>query len=898
LPQDLVGRSIAHYRVTGELGQGGMGEVYRARDSKLERDVAIKVLPAAFTADRERLARFEREAQMLAQIQHPNIASIYGIEESEGLRALVMELVEGPTLAERLEGGPLAQDEALSVALQIARALEEAHEKGIVHRDLKPQNVKASIDGKVKVLDFGLAKAMEPAGTASGAGSELAKSPTLTLGATQMGVILGTAGYMSPEQAKGMPIDKRADIWSFGVVLHEMLAGGSLFEGDSVGDTLAAVIRAPIELGKLPAGTPAAIRRLLRLCLERNPKNRLHDIADARIALEEVHSGRADAEPTPAAAPAARPSILAYAVAAAGLVFGLVALWRPWAKPVGSAVEAPAFRLEIGPLENATSLPGLDLSPDGTQLVFVARTERSRPGLWLRRLDAPDARLLPGTEGARFPFWAPDGKRIGFFAGGQLKVTDLVGTPRVLASTGATVDARGGAWGSDDTLVFAPTFHGGLRQVSARGGAAAPLTEPPPNGELGTYRFPSFLPDGKRFLFYGSAGSGLEPGQLLLGRLGSTEVKSLGESHSRAVLAPPDRVLYVRGDQLVAQRLDLAKEELVGDPVPLGVTLAGGIAVSGHRSLSVSRTGIIALRQDTRSVTSPGWFDREGRELEALTEAGGKAWWYAPRLAPGGRRATISRYEVGASNGDIWVYDLERALGTRLTFEDGEEQLAIWAPDGKELVYSSTRPGRPYAMYFASPERPGDARLWFESPLYMLPDFYTPEGRDVVYEQSSEDGEFALYRRAIAGGEPRMLFSDPGSEYSAALSPDGLRVTYCSDATRRVEVYARRLDGSDSAIQVSDQGGCQPLWGGDGRSIYYVAEDGMLMEAAVESGSPLRVGPPRALLNPHLEDGTDRQYDVAPDGQRFLVNRRTGDGAKPVLVLSGWDRALADGRRP
>jgi len=894
----MIGSRLGPYEITAKLGEGGMGEVYRATDTKLERQVAIKVLPAAFTEDKERLARFEREAKLLAQLHHPNIASIFGLEESDGTRALVMELVDGPTLAERLESGALPFNESLSVSLQIAQALEEAHEKGIVHRDLKPQNIKASIEGKVKVLDFGLAKAMDPAAAASGSGagsaSLLAQSPTLTLGATQMGVILGTAAYMAPEQAKGMAVDKRADIWAFGVVLWEMLTGRSLFAGDSVPDTLARVLQRDVDFDALPPTTPPAIRRLVRRCLERNPKNRLHDIADARIVIEDVTAGRGDeaaaASPAPIAAPPAPAPRWPLAVAALAVAFAAVALWRPWAGPGALATPARAFQLEISAPAGTTLLSGMALSPDGSQIAFVARPLAGRPQLYVRRVDSLEARPLPGTEDARYPFWAPDGRRLGFFAGSRLKVTDLIGVPRVVAPSSATSDARGATWGADDVIVYAPNFVGGLRRVAAQGGEPATMVEPPDGSRYGTYRFPFFLPDGRHFVFYASTGSGIEPGRLLLASVDDPQVTELGDSHSMAVSATGEELFYVRGDQLVVQRLDVAGRRLVGEPRPLGLRLPGGIAVASQRSLAASRDGLLLTREDKRTVSELVWVDRTGELLEEL-RVGDPAWWYGPRLSADGRRLSVARYGAETTNGDIWTHELDRRFSTRLTFDETDEQLGVWHPDGKTLATSSTRSARRHSIYLLSEERPGALRKWRESESFLLPDFFTRDGRRLVFEQTDERGAIDLWIGELDRPDTaRKLFDDPGAKYVSALSRDGVWIVYCSDATRSLEVYVRRLDGSGTAHQVSSGGGCQPQWRADDRELYYVAENGDLMAVAVELVPEPRFGAPQLLFAPRLEDAADRQYDVSHDGQRFLLNRRTGNDTVPIVLTSGWER--------
>ena len=504
----MIGKRIGSYEITAQIGQGGMGEVYRATDSRLKREVAIKVLPAAFIADKERLARFEREAQLLAQLNHPNIAQIFGLETSGETHALVMELVPGPTLAERLESGSLPFTESLSFALQIAQALEEAHEKGIVHRDLKPQNVKASSEGKAKVLDFGLAKAMD-ATPGSASAADLARSPTImnspTLTAvhgTQLGMILGTAAYMAPEQAKGQAVDKRADIWAFGVVLYEMLAGGSLFGGDSVAETLAGVLKSQIDFSRLPAETPAPIRRLLRRCLERNPKNRLHDIADARLVLQEVMAGTTgDSESaTVAARPksARLPWIVAAGTTVAAVALAL-ALFSGLAGRGATSSPVPTVRFELDwPGTGAGSgidADYLDLSPDGRFLAVVTQGQ-----IWVRPLDALEARPLAGTGGATYPFFSPDGSTIGFFADNELRrISRDGGTVQKLCDA---PDARGGAWAPDGSIVFSDRFgKEGLFRVGNRGGKAVALPRVAGATALGEDRYPQFLPDGRRFLF-------------------------------------------------------------------------------------------------------------------------------------------------------------------------------------------------------------------------------------------------------------------------------------------------------------------------------------------------------------------------------------------------------------
>ncbi|HLF57846.1 MAG TPA: protein kinase, partial [Thermoanaerobaculia bacterium] len=764
--------------------------------------------------------------------------------------------------------------------MQIAQALEEAHEKGIIHRDLKPQNVKASIEGKVKVLDFGLAKAMDPAAGAAASAADMARSPTLmqspTLTAvhgTQLGVILGTAAYMAPEQARGAAIDKRADIWAFGVVLYEMLSGRSLFVADTVSDTLAGVLRADIDFAALPAGVPSAIRRLLGRCLDRNPKNRLHDIADARIVIEEVLTGKLvdlPAAPSSSATQRRGPSWLATGVIAAGCaLLGLgVARWL-----VGSSTGAPAparAQFEIHAPEKTSLVSGLALSADGRTLAFVARGADGRAALWIRPLDSLEARVLPGTVDARYPFWAPDGKRIGFFAQGKLKVTDLQsGSPRIVAPTGPTTEVRGASWGGGDVILFTPTFTGPIFSVPAGGGAVAAATRLPGDGGVGTQRFPSFLPDGQRFAFYASAGTGNEPGALYVGRLGSLDSKRLGPSTSMAVYAEPGYLLYLQGEALVAHRFDDRREELLGDPQPLGIQMPGGISVSGQRSLAVAGDGVLIHRADRRGVTRLSLVDRGGHEIAAISHDE-DTWYFNPRLSPDGKRLVADHYDAGSPSADLWIHDLERGLASRLTFDAGDDSTALWSSDGKQIAFTSVRTGSPSGIYLVDPERPGEERLWLPGDAVQWPNCWTPDGKRLIFQRADSAGRVGLWIRDLDGANQEIsLSAATASESSADLSPDARWLAYASDQTGISEVYLRRLDGSGGALRVSSAGGSQPRWRDDGRELFYVDGGGRLFAVPLGSLAPLTPGAPAPLFDAQLEDG---QFDVTADGQRFVVN--------------------------
>jgi len=889
-----IGTRLGPYAISAKLGAGGMGEVYRARDTKLNREVAIKVLPAGVAQDAERLARFKREAQLLASLNHPNIAAIYGLDEAGDELFLVLELVEGEDLAERLERGAIPPDEALAIAKQIAEALEEAHGKGIVHRDLKPANVKLTPDGKVKVLDFGLAKAY--ASDASSGGSfDSANSPTMTHAATMAGVILGTAAYMSPEQARGKSVDKRADIWAFGVVLYEMLTRMQLFHGETVSDTLAAVLTRELDTKTLPAGTPHAVRQLLHRCLERNPKNRLHDIADARIAIDEVLSGAQAFSPPPAVR-GRWP--LAAGCLALGILLGVSAdrwLGRSSADPAQPVLT----QFDIRAPEGTAFVRGFAFSPDGRKIAFTARGVDGRVMIWVRELDSLAARQLPETAGARFPFWAPDSRRIGFFSPEGLQWTDSAGgSPLVIAATSPVQDVRGAAWGADDVILYAPTYTGPILAVSAKGGASAPATRIPDGSEIGTMRFPSFLPDGRRFVFYAASGTGTEPGSLYLGRVGSPDVKLLGVAHSTAVFAPPGYLIYARSESIVAHRFDDTREELVGDPVPIIDSMASSLTVSGLRSVAVSSRGTLIYRNDKRGSTQIVWADRSGRELVALSDAE-STWHYGPRLSPDGRFLAVSHLEARSGLGEIWIHDLERKLANRLTLGAGDDYLPTWLrPDGREIVFSSGRTNAPGGLYRIAPDQPGEGRLWLAGETAQVPSATTPDGKRVLFERTDAKGKVSIRIRDLEGeGEATRLGSASASEYSADLSPDARWVAFVSDVTRSPEVYIRRLDGAGGAIRISNDGGFEPLWRRDGREIFYVDARGRLNAVPIAAGDPLRPGAPTALFVASLEEATDRQYDVSADGQRFLLNRSSTSDSAPITVVLDWTALLA-GKAP
>jgi Tol biopolymer transport system component len=710
-------------------------------------------------------------------------------------------------------------------------------------------------------------------------------------------VILGTAAYMSPEQARGKKVDRRADIWAFGVVLWEMLTGRKLFEGETVTDVLAAILTSAPDLSELPPNTPAPVRSLIGRCLRRDPKMRMRDMGDARITIGEVatgNGGSADAVAVPARGGRAV-WLLGACILGAGLLLGWL-LSRGFDSPGGNPSEPPFYaEFQIGAPHGTSLVSGMALSPDGQRLAFVARGEDGRTALWIRALAEREAAMLPGTNDARYPFWSPDSRKIGFFAQNRLKVAELFGgQPRIVTETGSNQDARGGAWGAGDVILFAPSFVGPIRAVSARGGEVTTATRIDEDSGIGTQRFPSFLPDGKRFLFYASTGTGIEPGTLWLGELGSFDSKPLGPTNSSGVWAAPGYVLYVTGDSLVAHRFDDRRNELVGDPDPLGISLAGTVSVSGQRSLTVAANGLLAYRDDKRGMTRVVVADRSGTELQALAEEG-NTWYYAPRLSPDGRRVVVTHFEPGSTGGGLWLHELESNLETRLTFNAGDDSLSAWSPDGREVAYSSTgsTPGASGIFRIAA-DRSGQGQAVFLSATFAAPDAWTRDGRRLVYWEAGAQGGGSLWIRSLEGDpNRRRLGREQATEWGSDLSPDDRWIAYCSDAARRWDVYVRSLDSSSGEVRVSTEGGFAPCWRQDGRELFYVDLNGRLMAAPVRSLDPPSFGSPTALFAARLEEAADRQYDAFPDGQKFLLNRSRVQDREPIVVVLGWAEKLA-----
>jgi eukaryotic-like serine/threonine-protein kinase len=886
-----IGDRLGPYEIRGSLGAGGMGEVYRARDPGLNRDVALKVLGERFAADPDRLARFKREAQVLASLNHPHIGAIYGLADFPGGRALVLELVEGPTLADRIAAGPIPLEEALPVARQIAEALAAAHELGIVHRDLKPANVKLRPDGAVKVLDFGLAKALE-SGPVSG---EATQSPTLTSPAmTQMGLILGTAAYMSPEQAKGRPVDKRTDVWAFGCVLFEMLTGKRVFAGDDVADTLAYVLTREPAWSLLPPETPPPIRRLLRRCLERDRARRLADVADARLEIDERESDGAAAG-AGTALPARRVSTLSHwlpwAVASGALLVSMIAFGALY-WPHAPAAPAAATRFLIDPPQNTELRGSFAVSPDGRRVVLRGLSE-GKVLLWVRALQSVTMRPLVGTDEASSPFWSPDSRFIGFYAGGKLKKIEATGGPaQVLCD--APGDGWGGAWSADGVIIFAPREGEGLQRVSAAGGTPEALTTlDSSRGELSHFH-PRFLPDGRHFLYLVISAQPENAG-IRVGSLDSAETKLLVNTDASGAYAPPGYLLFLRDRTLMAQKFDADRLVIVGEPLPVADEV-GRLGPGARFALfSVSRTGVLVHRSGRTDASQLTWFDRQGKQLGTV---GPMASYGVPWLSPDERRVTFTGATPEGGNSDIWLMDLARGNPTRLTFDQSPDSSPVWSPDGSRILFTSERDGHPNLYQSAASGGSAD-ELLVKSDFRKSSNDWSADGKFILYQEQNPKTGLDLWVFPLSGErKPFPFLRTPFDERQGRFSPDGRWIAYASNESGPWQVYVRSFPVSGGKWQVSTNGGAQPQWRGDGRELFYLSPDRKLMAVKVStSGSAFDVDTPRELFVLHVMSiglpGPRNVYAATRDGQRFLVtsvvNAQT---TSPTTVVLNWTADL------
>ena len=893
----MIGQTLSHFKITAKLGEGGMGEVYRADDTKLGRQVAIKVLPEAVATDSERLARFEREAKVLASLNHPRIAGIYSFEHAESIHFLVMELVEGQDLDTRIKRGAIPLDEALPIALQIAEALETAHDQGIIHRDLKPANVKVTDEGLVKVLDFGLAKALAPEPlSADGLGQGLSMSPTLTQAMTGANVLLGTAGYMSPEQARGKAVDRRGDIWAFGCVLFEMLTGHRTFDGDTVTDILGAIVHKDPDLAALPAAVPQRIRHLLELCLEKDASRRLQAIGDARIAIQEWLENPVESLPTAQATSTRLPWWIWGLLVAAGLL-GLLGgrLLRP--EPTPEPVRRfPVDLAEIRLFDDRGA--ATIISPEGRNLVFVTEDEGTY-SLFLRPLDRLETTLLAQSSqplGVHQPFFSPDDKWLAYMSQTELKKMPVAGgSPIRLAEVD---NPRGGSWGPDGTLVFAPHSRGGLSLVPAAGGEVRTLTDTESEEGFVSHRWPQWLPGGKAVLFsvVSAQGSHLEVVDIASG-----ERRQIHPQAAYGRYVPTGHILFVDNSALFALPFDAERLEVEGSPMPV----LEGIESQqddGEAQFDVSETGTLVYMpgSDDLQGFETAWADRSG-QLQPLWQQTG--FYGTPRLSPDGERLATS--VLRGDDWDVWVYDIERQVATRLTFGPGYDADPVWSPDGRWIAFASDREGE-MAMYRKRSDGTGEAEVLIEPGRagFPAPLSWSPDGRRIVLSTPPEGQTTGsdIWFLSVEDGEIEPYLTTPFAERDACFSPDGRWLAYTSNESGTLEVYVRSLEGS-GRWQITDGGGAQPLWSPVGDELFYRSREGLMGVEVQTGGEEFRAGRPQRLfgeifggpMGVSVPGYIFFDYDVSRDGQRFVVFPRAGTDESPgarVHIVTGWFEEL------
>jgi len=878
----VAGTKLGSYEVLSQIGAGGMGEVYQAHDTKLGRDVAIKVLPEAFARDAERLSRFQREAKMLAALNHPNIATIYGLEQSGGTSYLVMELVSGETLAERIKReGAVPIEEALAIAKQIAEALEAAHEKGIIHRDLKPANVKVTPEGKVKVLDFGLAKAFE--GDTST--EDMGNSPTLSMAATMQGVILGTAAYMSPEQAKGKSVDKRTDIWAFGCVLYELLTGKPAFHGEDVTEILASVVKSEPDWTALPGNISPSICVLLQRCLRKDRRQRTPDVAMIRIEIEDAIAAPATAEPTAVAigtsALGRRTVLVGAGCLLVGSIVAAIAVWnlKPTpSKPVTrTVITLPADqRLAIG--EN----PAVAISPDGKLLAYVA-VQGSVQQLYLRAMDSLEARAIPGTGGAINPFFSPDGQSLGFSAEGKLKKVSVNGGGATTLGDAAAL--RGASWGSQGAIVFTPSFGAPAQEMPEAGGTPHPLILI----DKGEYPlWPELLPDGKAVVF--ASGASPSSNRIAVRVTGTGEQRILvpvpGSTQPR--YAASGHLLYVQGSTLMAAPFDARRQVLTGEAVPVveNVPVSTNTAAAQY-SISAMGTLVYVFGGSQANQSRLVWVSRDGKEqpLAAPPHVYG-----APRISPDGRKVAVAIADQG---GQVWVYELAQDTMTRFTFEGSTNNNPEWTPDGSRIAFTSDKDG-PRSVFWQKADGSGGLEKLTSSEYLRAPISWSADGQLLSFIEVNPTTGNDIWVLDMKDRKAVPFLRTPFNEVGW-FSPDGRWMAYNSNESGRYEVYVQPYPGPGGKWQISTDGGMDARWSANGRELTYRNGDKM-MAVDITTQPEFSAGKPKVLFaGPYIPPSPNfSYYDVSADGQRFLMLKPTeqAQAATQIVVVQNWFEEL------
>ena len=876
------GTKLGRYEIRSQLGAGGMGEVYVARDPKINRDVAIKVLPSAVSSDAERLRRFEQEVQATGKLNHPNVLAVYDVETHDGAPYVVYELLEGETLRERLRGGAISARKAVEFALQLANGLAAAHAKGIIHRDLKPDNIFITNDGHVKILDFGLAKLVEPSANATDQSDVVTRKVT-----TDPGAIMGTAGYMSPEQVRGRVVDHRTDVFSFGTVLYEMLSGRRAFHRDSAIETLNAILNEdPGDLSGTNPNIAPALERVVSHCLEKNPGRRFQSATDIAFALESL-SGVASFPTQPsvtspsALAPSSlwtRERVMWLAICAVLIVIAATLAFSNFSR---RQPNTHAIQLALAIPEKITRAANVTVSPDGLRVAFIAGEGKRE--IWVRSFDGTSTQPLAGTDDAVSPFWSPDSRFLGYFANGKLyKVDASGGRPQVLCDVH---ENRGGAWNRDGVILFAGPE--GLYRVSANGGTPALATKVDPKEEA--HRWPYFLPDGKHFVFLADAGTS-ENHHIRLGSLDSQETQILFGAITRIAYSPPGYLLYVNQGALVAQPFDSEKLKLSGDPT----TIAENIAEIGENhefDFSVSDTGVLAYQFGSRK-TELMWFDRAGKKLSVLGEPDAYA---SIAIAPDGKRMLASMLDADGRQSDIWMIDLSKGNKSRLTFDPHSDGDAVWSPDGHRVVFTSNRGGNGHGnLYVTAANASGNDEKLLTADADDIPTSWSQDGQYILFLRWS-NGRAGIWLLPLTGAaEAKPLLQSTAFDQGAALfSPNGRFVAYTSNESGRYEVYVQTFPLSGNKWQVSSGGGGLPSWRNDGRELFYLSLDGKVMSVDVKIDGGFESGTPKELFQTDIQEGPWTPYAVTPDGTRFLIKEPTDTrSSTPLVVVLNWTARL------
>lgn len=877
-----IGQRLGSFEVSAILGKGGMGEVWRATDEKLGREVALKVLPDDFADDLDRHSRFEREAKVLGSLNHPNIATLYGLEHFDSTHVLVMELVEGEGLDDLIARGPIPIDDAIPIALQIADGLEAAHEAGIVHRDLKPANIRVRTDGTVKVLDFGLAKSWE---TMTG-DSSLSLSPTVTRHATVEGVILGTAAYMSPEQARGKKVDRRADIWAFGVVLWEMLTGRRLFEGETVSDLLAAVLTRDLDMKELPAITPPSIRRLLTRCLDRDTKQRLQWIGDARLDLNEEPETLSSSEILNPKSSRLRwvPWALAVVIGVLGAATGILVFSQ-------AATDARVVRFSVhSPEGSEFHLEGLgpgpvELSPDGNRIAFTLRDETGRISLCVRRLDSVEIDCLDGTGSAQYPFWSPDSREIGFFTRSStaLKVIPVEGG--ALRTLALSRNGKGASWNSTGDIVYTPDSNTPLFTVSAEGGEPRQLTTFDESRGDNSHRHPWFLPDGQRFLYVARSVRGSDANTIMVGALdGGTDVELMRSPG--AVQFAAGHLLFLRGSRLLARPFDADTLAFSGSEIDLAddIMIIGGAA----RGVFSVTEGVLAYQQgEYEARRDLIWLDRIGNKTGVLGDSGS---YFALAVSPDGKKVAVPVTNDAIGTHDIWIFDVDRNLRSRVTFGDGEEYGPTWSPDGRYLYFSSNASG-PLAVYRLIPGESDEPELVVSSEDGLFASSVSPDGKRLLLSRQNQDFGGDVMLLDLEGDQKLETFrATQFVEEHATFSPDGRWVAFTSNESGKFEVYVTSSSGTGKHWQLSTDGGVWPRWIRDTGEILFQDAEGQFVAIPVQSDqSEIKIGKPEVLFGGYMGTRLLQLYDPLPDGSRILFRAPSNQNPpEPPTVVVNW----------